>query len=283
MVALTARDIAESVREITDEEIAQYHEQGWVMLRSLVPPEMARRLLERATAKVEGTRRVGAMEPEERKEPPYRTERAVALNRAHAELVRDTADPLHSLVFNARMGRAAQRLSNWARLGGVPSAMRYHTGFVGWKPPGAGGTPYHQDSTEEGPDRIGALMFWLALDEVTPEMGAMRFVTGAHREGPLGMVLHEAYNGKDLLEQLPNLLQIYELSPPFHYQPGDATVHGGYMIHGAPPNTTDRDRWSYIFGYIPADTRYINGKSVRPEIERRPPDDADCPVVYPLD
>ena len=73
----------------------------------------------------------------------------------------------------------------------------------------------------------------------------------------------------------------YELSPPFHYQPGDATVHGGYMIHGAPPNTTDRDRWAYIYGYIPAETRYITGKSVRPCIERRPPDDADCPIVYP--
>jgi ectoine hydroxylase-related dioxygenase (phytanoyl-CoA dioxygenase family) len=280
MIALSPQEIADSVREVTDEEVGQYHEQGWVMLRSLIPPDVARLLLESAAAQVEAARAGSAMALE-RREPPFSREVAEEVNRMHTVVLRDADDPFHALVLSPRAGLAAQRLSNQARLTGVPGAMRYHTGFVGRKPAGAGGTLYHQDSTEEGPDRAGALMFWLALDEVTPEMGAMRFVTGAHREGPLGMVMHEASNGKDLLEQLPKLTELYELSPPFHYQPGDATVHAGYAIHGAPPNSTERDRWAYIFGYIPAETRYINGKSVRPEIERRPPDDADCPVVYP--
>ena len=52
----------------------------------------------------------------------------------------------------------------------------------------------------------------------------------------------------DLLAQYPKLTELYEVSPPLHYQPGDATVHHGYMVHGAPPNETDRHRLAYLNG-----------------------------------
>ena len=48
------------------------------------------------------------------------------------------------------------------------------------------GSRYHQDASEQGSDRVGEVQFWLALSEVTPEMGPMRFVDRSHREGPLG-------------------------------------------------------------------------------------------------
>jgi hypothetical protein len=47
------------------------------------------------------------------------------------------------------------------------------------------------------------------------------------------------------------------------------------MIHGAPANATDRDRWSWILFYTPADARY--GKLTG---EPQPPGD-EHPVVYP--
>eukprot|EP01046_Picozoa_sp_COSAG06_P111780 COSAG06_NODE_58389_length_277_cov_0.584270_1_plen_86_part_01 len=55
------------------------------------------------------------------------------------------------------------------------------------KHPGETGTSYHQDSNEEtDPDREGELQFWLALAPVAPEMGALRFLSGSHRQGPRG-------------------------------------------------------------------------------------------------
>jgi hypothetical protein len=56
-----------------------------------------------------------------------------------------------------------------------------------------------------------------------------------------------------VLERYPKLKELYPLSPPFHYQPGDASVHHGYTIHGTPLNRTDKPRWSYIPTYVPAD------------------------------
>jgi ectoine hydroxylase-related dioxygenase (phytanoyl-CoA dioxygenase family) len=67
----------------------------------------------------------------------------------------------------------------------------------------------------------------------------MRFVSRSHREGPLGST---GGGQGDLLEQYPNLTSVLDLSPPFHYQPGDCTVHDGYTVHGAPVNSAPTSR-----------------------------------------
>ena len=53
-----------------------------------------------------------------------------------------------------------------------------------------------QDSSEHGSDRVGELQFWMALVEVTPDMGPMRFINRTHMEGPLGSVFNQ--DGDDL-------------------------------------------------------------------------------------
>jgi ectoine hydroxylase-related dioxygenase (phytanoyl-CoA dioxygenase family) len=84
-------------------------------------------------------------------------------------------------------------------------------------------------------------------------MGAMRFLTGSHREGMSGLITAEA----DLLAQRPELFERYEMSPPLHYKPGDATVHQQHTIHGGYENTTERPRINWNVSFIPADARYI--------------------------
>ena len=83
----------------------------------------------------------------------------------------------------------------------------------------------------------------------------MRFLTGSHREGGLGAGIVLG-GGPDVLGQYPKLLDFYDLSPPLSYEPGDATVHSGFMVHGAPKNQSNETRWSYIMSYFPADVRF---------------------------
>ena len=65
------------------------------------------------------------------------------------------------------------------------------------------------------------------------------------------------------------------------------TVHHGYCAHGSINNSTDRDRWSYLFSYSPADTRYWDGKgSANQGSNRLRASDEGNPVIYhppPLD
>ncbi|MEM7119474.1 MAG: phytanoyl-CoA dioxygenase family protein [Chloroflexota bacterium] len=259
--AMTEREIEAVVREVTDEEVAFYQEYGWVMMKQLVNPEFATELL-----------RVGQAWRERR-------EKEESHNRIFAGLAMDeAAEPFRSFMFSQRMAKNATRLVNRKRFKGVDVPLRYRVDLLLLKPPGAAGATYHQDSSEHGSDRVGELQFWLALAEVTAEMSAMRFVNRSHREGPLGSVFND--DKGDLLEQFPLLTSELGLSDPFHYQPGDCTVHHGYTVHGGPKNTTDKPRWSYLFSYSPADTRYWNGTAYNWGSERERLGDADNPIVH---
>ena len=257
--AMTKREIEALLREVTDEEVAFYQEYGWVMMRQLVAPEFAAELL-----------RVGQ----------EWSERSGKETGPRSGLAREEgAEPFRSFMFSERMSQNAMRLVNRKRLKGVDVPLRYRIDLLLQKLPGAAGSTYHQDSSEHGSDRVGELQFWLALAEVTPEMGAMRFVSRSHREGPLGSVFND--DRGDLLEQFPNLTSVLELSPSFRYQVGDCTVHHGYTIHGGPANSTDKPRWPYLFSYSPADTRYWNGNAGNWGSERKRLSAPDNPTVHP--
>ena len=240
-------DVTEGhVREVTDDEVAFLQENGWVKLEGLLTPDLVSNLRQAAHENFDGVRQSAG---------------AGVWNGPHLA-AKHHVEPFDSLVFGKQMGRNAQRLINRGRLTDREIPIRLRVDVVVNKDPradasdepeGTGATPFHQDSPEHGPDRIGEIGFWIALGEVTPEMGSMRFVTGSHREGPLGAGIVLGEDLPDALAQYPKLLDIYDLSPPIHYQPGDATVHLGFTLHGAPKNTTDIPRWSYIIQYCAAD------------------------------
>ena len=192
---MTKSEIETLVREVTDEEVAFYHEYGWVMMPRLVAPDFAAQLL-----------RVG-------QEFADRNAQEVGPGKPVAGLARNQeTEPFRSFMFSERMAQNATRLVNRKRFKGVDVPLRYRVDLLLNKPPGAAGSVYHQDSSEHGSDRVGELQFWLALAEVTPEMGAMRFVSRSHREGPLGSVFND--DRGDLLKQFPNLTSVWNSRRP---------------------------------------------------------------------
>lgn len=256
-------DVSRHIREVTPAEVASYEENGWVKLDGLVSRDLAGEMLETAKS-FASEERHWQIAPEE----------WIAFGVGPRGV-----EPFRSLVFSPQMGRNAHLLINRSRLTDDEVPIRYRVDILGCRGSAPERlSPYHQDSAEHGSDRIGELQFWLALDEVTPDMGSMRFLSGAHREGPLGSSMIAA---RDILATYPKLLDLYELSPPCHYQPGDVTVHHGHMVHGAPPNLSGKLRWYYLFSYTPADTRYFEGStsnkgSLRTEVA----DTEKHPIVY---
>jgi hypothetical protein len=255
-------DIPASARAITADELAFYEAHGWVKLDGFI-----------ASSAVTELRRAA----EEHLRPRTASD---TVNVALEGLARDGVEPFRSLVFSDTMAQNARRLANRRRLTDSDIALRYRADVLGRRPPGGQGTRYHQDSCEHGSDRVGEMQFWLALDEVTPSMGAMRFLSGSHREGPLGTVFAgDGDDRKDLLQQYPKLADLCPLSEELFYMPGDATVHHGYTGHGAPGNRSDRVRWNYLFSYVPADTRWWRGTTENAGSERVHLTDAANPVV----
>jgi hypothetical protein len=235
----------EHIREVTDEEVESFRENGWVQLPGLISPELAAELL-RHIKDVTGLDH-DELEPGSSDEGKA-TLRVSAFNLLTMPRLEDGF--LAEYQSSPRLGEVAARLS-----GHRP--MRLLTDSVIYKLPawtGSGDvTEWHQDLPNMPLDRRGPVQLWLALCEITPEMGSMQHLSGSHREErlePLGQKTLE-----ELLAAHPHL-ERYPISEPEHFAPGDAIAHDGMTLHSAPLNNTNRVRWAYTSYRIPAETRY---------------------------
>ena len=130
------------------------------------------------------------------------------------------------------------------------------------KPPQAEGTRqsvWHQDWPYNPIDRRGFLSVWIAVDDVTEEMGAIRFVPGSHRLGPLGRfdLVGEEHGWADVLR--PEDLELVDDPVTQPLAAGEATVHDGLTLHGAGENLSDVPRRAWTIIFIPAETLWTGG------------------------
>ncbi len=261
MVRRTASQVNEHVRQVSDAEVAAYREQGWVELPGLLSEALAGDLLSHL-------KQITGLDYDAL--PPDHPEADAVISRIREQgiyslfsMPRLQDQEVWEVVTSHALGEAS------ARLAGV-RPMRLLTDGVICKLPAwteermqiggrlggtwGGETPWHQDFTSVPWDRAGGVQFWIALSEITPEMGSMQHLTGSHREPPLGG--YHRGTGATLAAAHPELWEKYELSEPHHFKPGDVLAHHPLTVHYAQANRSDRLRWVYTSYRIPADTLY---------------------------
>jgi ectoine hydroxylase-related dioxygenase (phytanoyl-CoA dioxygenase family) len=247
-----------AIRDVTADEVARYRENGWVKLERLIDPDLAAEMLAAAKAVMGERPEVDDVDPERSQKSVYTSfKRGGKVFNAnywqdyHFIARDDQREPMRSVVFGGDLGRNAQRLM------GRDVPVRYSSDILACKMPvgmpGSEATAWHQDIASLPFDRVGGLAFWVALNDIPPERGAMRFLSGSQREGCLGRT---RVQGKGVNEYYPELYDRYELSPELTLRPGDATAHHAGVCHGAPVNSTDEPRWGYIVAYFPGDALY---------------------------
>ena len=130
------------------------------------------------------------------------------------------------------------------------------------KPPTHKGTRqsvWHQDYPYNPIDRRGFLSIWIAVEDVTDDMGAIRFIPRSHRLGPLGRfdLIGKEHTWQEILR--PDDLEIVgdPITQPLNA--GEATVHDGLTLHGAGENLSNHPRRGWTIIYIPSDTRWTGG------------------------
>jgi ectoine hydroxylase-related dioxygenase (phytanoyl-CoA dioxygenase family) len=241
------------IRAVTADEVAFYRENGWVKLERLMAPELAAEILARAK------QRMG-----DRANAEMSDDRAAIMTPQLRALWNDWQNPsdaddfFRSVSQSPGMGRLASRLLR-------DRDVRWWSDMILCKLPseeGGSRTPWHQDFPYLSLDRIGLLNVWVALVDMPPEMGTMRFVSGSQRIGPMGRVIHRT-DGKDLLDLYPWIGEEHEISEPLQLKAGDATVHDWMTVHAAPPNDTDQPRWVYVNSIFPAETLFTGAQQRR--------------------
>ncbi len=117
---------------------------------------------------------------------------------------------------------------------------------------------WHQDAPGNPVEGPQAGTFWVSLDHVTLDGGAVRYVRGSHKWGrrfePVGsndVSRYELYDGRssdsgrpDGLEEMPDIDALVDPADIFSFEtdPGDVIVHDVLSVHSSPGNNTDRRR-----------------------------------------
>ncbi len=121
-----------------------------------------------------------------------------------------------------------------------------------YKEPGGGKTQWHQDRLYFPLDTDEVVTLWMPIVDVTAQMGTLSFASGSHTEGDLGYQpisdAAEEYFSQFIEERG------FTLAPSVDMEAGDATFHHGWVLHGAPPNTSTRPREVMTIVYYPDGT-----------------------------
>jgi ectoine hydroxylase-related dioxygenase (phytanoyl-CoA dioxygenase family) len=248
---MSAVKSSDGVRAITEEEIAAFHANGWVRLDGLLSRELTDELLMQAKIVMstpdDGAAAARTADGQARRVAGVKQVVDVGAWHDRRRLAVEGKEPFASVAFSPQLGADVQKLMR------REVGIRYRTDYLACKmpagQPGSARTHWHQDIRFMPHDRAGTVNVWIALQEVTPAQGSLRFLTRSHIEGLAGWA-------DDLSTERQDIFDRYEISPPLHLRPGDATIHHSYTIHGAPENATTKPRWTYVVSYFPTDVRY---------------------------
>ncbi|HET8711265.1 MAG TPA: phytanoyl-CoA dioxygenase family protein [Spongiibacteraceae bacterium] len=257
-------------RSVTPEEIAHLQEFGWIKLKKFIPIESVNAMLAIAKEKMG--------EHGDRNAPPA----------AFAYFNPLTMHGLDHAVLGPVI-RQCGRNGALLMARKAPVGVRYFTDYYNVKLPsknkgahgGNGITGWHQDYAAAGSDRSGALIFWIALEDLAPEKGTMAFLNGSHRFGALG---HFSTYGKgNVLDAYPELLEHCTPTELQSYAAGDVTVHSNMVVHSAGLNLTDGPRWTYTVMVSPADACWNGGAvdafDTTGLVQYKPFDDGRFPII----
>lgn len=212
---------------LTDEQIDQYREAGWLAPIDLLSPAEAaeaRANLERYEAStgepISASTRVGSH----------------VLFPWVDELMRHDGilDAVEQLIGPDIL---CWNTIFWIKEAGSPS-------YVGW----------HQDLEYWGLDNSELVNVWVALSPATEASGCMSVIPGSHKE----LLDHdETYAEDNMLTRGQELkIDIAEREiAPMPLQPGQMSMHNVRSAHGSGPNTTDDRRIGLSLQYMPTSTR----------------------------
>lgn len=132
-----------------------------------------------------------------------------------------------------------------------PDIALWNSSFFA-KPAGNGkATPWHQDG-EYWPIRpLATCTVWLAVDDATPENGCLRIIKGSHKNKDL--LAHETNPSTDLTLNQELLKTEYDESKAVDLvlERGQISLHDVFLVHGSEPNTSPNPRRGMTMRFMP--------------------------------
>lgn len=248
--------MSSALATVTDQDLKHYHDQGYVLLRGVLPPELletVQRIFEQwVDRQVKGWVDRGLITD---------TKDDLSFDRRFNTLWNDAGQPDHHRSPRAEMvqidpARTFELLRHPALLDAACALLETDElvshGVWNFRPkcPGANftNTPLHQDAQYFVPQaRTNVMSAWFPLHEVDATRSCLEVVPGfdsdhlfeGDESSGTGFIGIRAKDSKDLQRV------------PIAMQPGDLLCFTDLTPHGATPNTTDKMRWSMDMRFVP--------------------------------
>jgi ectoine hydroxylase-related dioxygenase (phytanoyl-CoA dioxygenase family) len=228
---------------LSPEQIGQYNTRGFLLVEGVLTAEECAMALSRATALHAQGKIEGCFE-------------AVPEAQADGDILRVYPRMMHPhrvddlfmdyLKHPPIAGMLAQLLGSEAR--GIQS-MFY------WKPPGAKGQAFHQDSFYVRCEPDTCIAAWTALEDTDEENGGLIVFEGTRDIPILDMTATDTSKSFTSTAVTPPPKAIPHAIP---MKAGDTLFFGGRVIHGSEPNrSADRFRRSLICHYVAEETKTL--------------------------
>jgi phytanoyl-CoA hydroxylase len=251
---------------LTAEQIAFYHENGYIRLEGVFDPEELRSLSDELDYVIQNFANWGAAW-----RGPWREKYLTAEEDRKATLV-----AIHELQhYSAAWGRAIYKPALVDSLSQLldHDCVEFHHMTLHAKPPDAGAPfPLHQDLPFYPHEDGRYLDTLFHLDDSTEESGCIRFLPGSHKLGKLQHIL-----GPETSPHLPMDEYRLEDSVSVPAKAGDVIVFSIWTVHGSNVNNSGRWRRLVRVGFRHPENFQVGGQAmgrpgvvvrgVRPKLE----------------
>jgi len=233
-----------TISVLTDEQIAHFERDGFVVARGLFSPDEAAQMREHFMAMHDAGPVEGYFNP-------------LPLDATDGDILKHYPRIMHphrwdatseAYMFDARLESCLRDLFGEPVL--AAQSMLY------FKPPGARGQALHQDNFYLKVQPGTCMAAWCALDDADEDNGGLFAVPGSHRLDVL--CPHEADLTKSFTVEEVDV-PVGMAAVPVNLNAGDVLFFNGSTIHGSYPNTSlNRFRRAFICHYVPESTVEIS-------------------------
>ncbi len=217
---------------LTSEQLASYHETGYILVRGLFSRPEAAALRDEARDLIARLQRIRNVEA------TWGAARALSAEAASTQLLHCHDAQFYSAAFSRLI--VDDRLTSVASsIIGGPNVQLHHTKI--FIKPAERGSPFplHQDYPFFPHERHSMIAAICHFDEAPVEKGCVAVVPGSHRQGPLP---HDREGGWHLpVDRYP-----VESAVPCPAEPGDVLFFSYLTIHGSGINRTNEPRTTIL-------------------------------------
>jgi len=257
--------------EITQEQIAFYQQNGYVVIEDLLSPEELEIWRDSVADAVNARGQQRILGQMGKANEYYEN---VFVQRVN--LWQDN-EKMRKLMLDPRLGKMA------ATLAGVEGIRIWHDQAL-IKQPWANPTGWHLDNPYWSFHSRDSITIWVALDDVTIENGCLWFLPGTHRLA--------TFDNVGIGPNIGDLFKVYTdwaaiKANPVIIKAGSCSWHNGITAHAAGPNMTPGYRRAMTCAYMPDGATFNGQRNIlteeqmaRLKIGDLLDDDAQTPLIY---